>query len=202
MNKVIYWYLQMSTFSLAFVTLLITNLTCPKYVYASPISHITCSLASPPSKLFPSKNIFSSISSHFSSLLKYESSTIQNKTNVTGYQRPLLIHNAIQNNGTIYYFGIGSNMLKSKLINRGLNGTKINLLSIQPGYVQNYRLAFNLPGFPPIEPAMAGIEPIEELRTQSSFGLDIADECHGSLVQMKASEYQVRLFFFLLSSYF
>jgi hypothetical protein len=55
---------------------------------------------------------------------------------------------------TIYYFGIGSNMLRSKLENRGINGTTIELMEMEPAYVPNYRLAFNMKGFPPLEPGM------------------------------------------------
>jgi hypothetical protein len=48
-------------------------------------------------------------------------------------------------------------MLRSKVINRGINGTIINIRSMVPAKVSNYRLAFNMRGFPPIEPAMSGI---------------------------------------------
>mmetsp|Transcript_8622 Transcript_8622/g.8754 ORF Transcript_8622/g.8754 Transcript_8622/m.8754 type:complete len:295 (-) Transcript_8622:35-919(-) len=79
--------------------------------------------------------------------------------------------------GTIYYFGIGSNLLKSKVINRGVNGTKIDLISMVPGIAPKHRLAFNLRGFPPLEPSMAGIEPDEN------------EECHGSLIEMTPENY-------------
>jgi hypothetical protein len=55
---------------------------------------------------------------------------------------------------TIYYFGIGSNMLRSKVESRGVNGTKIELLDMEPAYDKNYRLAFNMKGFPPLELGM------------------------------------------------
>jgi hypothetical protein len=78
----------------------------------------------------------------------------------------------------LYYLGVGSNLLKSKLMNRGLNGTKIDFQSFEPAYVRDYRLAFNLMGFPPIEPAMAGIEPCE------------GSECHGSLARVTIDAYE------------
>jgi hypothetical protein len=95
-----------------------------------------------------------------------------------GYERPVLITDALSSNKVIHYFAVGSNLLKAKLTNRGLNGTKINIQKFEPGYVNNYRVAFNVPGFAPIEPAMAGIEPCEH------------SECHGALVTISANEYQ------------
>jgi hypothetical protein len=78
----------------------------------------------------------------------------------------------------VYYFGVGSNLLKSKITNRGPNGSKIIIDSFVAGYVKDHRLAFNARGMPPLEPAMGGIEPC--------FG----QECHGALVKMKKSEYE------------
>lgn len=66
---------------------------------------------------------------------------------------------SVLHNDTVNYFAVGSNLLLSKLTNRGINSTKINVLSFKPSYVPNYRLAFNLRGFPPLEPCMAGIYP-------------------------------------------
>ena len=40
------------------------------------------------------------------------------------------------------------------------------------------QVAFNMRGFPPIEPAMGGIEP------------SLGDECHGALMRMSISDYQ------------
>lgn len=79
--------------------------------------------------------------------------------------------------GNIYYFAIGSNMLKSKLLNRGLGNTTIDIISMESGVAKNYRLAFNLRSFPPTEPSMASIEPAE--------GID----CHGGLVEMTVDNY-------------
>jgi hypothetical protein len=54
----------------------------------------------------------------------------------------------------LYYFGIGSNMLRSKIENRGFNGTPIEIMEMEPAVVKGHRLAFNMRGFPPLEPAM------------------------------------------------
>ena len=81
-------------------------------------------------------------------------------------------------NEIVYYFGVGSNMLRSKLENRGTNGTSITVKSIQPAIVPNHRLAFNMRGFPPLEPGMGSLEPTPSDR----------DECHGALCEMTREE--------------
>ena len=78
----------------------------------------------------------------------------------------------------VYYLGVGSNLLKSKLVNRGLNGTKIDVLSFEPAIVYDHRLAFNMKGFPFIESAMGGIEPC------------VNQQCHGSLAKLTLAEYE------------
>jgi hypothetical protein len=69
-------------------------------------------------------------------------------------------------------------MLRSKVVNRGVNNTKIAVISMQAGEVRDFRLAFNMRGFPPIEPAMGGIS--------SAPG----ESCHGALIEMEAGEYE------------
>lgn len=102
--------------------------------------------------------------------------------------RPRLVEDALNNNEPIYYFGLGSNMSKKKLQNRGLNGTKIDILKMEAAIVPNYRLAFNLAGFPPIEPGMGSLEPLnapsKPLLTYES------DECHGALVKLTPENYE------------
>ena len=93
--------------------------------------------------------------------------------------RPSLIANAAPTD-IVHYFGVGSNMLKSKLINRGLNGTTIDIIDFQPACVKGHRLAFNMRGFPPLEPGMGALEPDIQGR----------QECHGALCTMHASEYE------------
>jgi hypothetical protein len=89
-----------------------------------------------------------------------------------------LITQALSINGKIFYLGVGSNMLKDKVINRGLNNSKISVLSFGPAKVDNYRLAFNMRGFLPVEPSMGGIEPCP------------GSSIHGALMEMPAAEYQ------------
>ena len=84
----------------------------------------------------------------------------RNNNNNEDYIRPEFVAEALQKNHDLYYFGLGSNMLRSKLENRGINGTKIEVISFEPAVVPNYRLAFNLQGLPPLEPGMGSLEPI------------------------------------------
>lgn len=92
--------------------------------------------------------------------------------------RPFL-KSALNETGTINYLAIGSNLLRSKLANRSTNNSgQIDIVSIRPGYADGYRLAFNLPSAPPLEPAMAGIEP--------STGSTI----HGALYEMTLEHYK------------
>ena len=101
----------------------------------------------------------------------------QSSTNV-GISRPSLVTKAIESNSNLFYFGVGSNMLKSKLLGRGINNTKIDIISFVPGVAKNHRLAFNMKGFVPLEPAMGGCEPCENM------------ECHGALCEVTAENYE------------
>jgi len=55
-------------------------------------------------------------------------------------KRPELVRNALKNNQPIHYFGLGSNMSRKKIENRGLNGTSIEILNMEAAVVPNYRL--------------------------------------------------------------
>ena len=101
----------------------------------------------------------------------------QSSINV-GLSRPSLVTKAIESNSNVYYFGVGSNMLKSKLLGRGINNTKIDIISFVPGVAKNHRLAFNMKGFVPLEPAMGGCEPCDNM------------ECHGALCEVTAENYE------------
>ena len=94
--------------------------------------------------------------------------------------RPPLVLNAAPTD-TVHYFGVGSNMLRSKIVGRGLNGSKIELLDFEPAVVSGHRLAFNMRGFAPLEPAMGSLEP-------SEGPADAA--CHGALCTMTRAEYE------------
>ena len=107
----------------------------------------------------------------------------------TGNSRPPYVREALADGRNLYYFGLGSNMLRSKLENRGLNGTKIDLLSFGPAIVPGYRLAFNMRGFlPPLEPGMGTLEPCDApsqpLRSYHE------EECHGALVLLTPENYE------------
>jgi hypothetical protein len=127
----------------------------------------------------------------------------------------------------IYYFGLGSNMLRSKLENRGngfgasnpttnvttaANSTtttttsnKIDIISMEPAYIKNYRLSFNLRGFCPLEPGMGSLEPIDHHDNNddnnnknksnnrgNSKPLHTYEEpeCHGALIALTMDNYE------------
>jgi len=79
-------------------------------------------------------------------------------TKTTAPHRPVLVTDALKCNQDLHYFGLGSNMLKSKLENCSVCGNKITCKSIEPAYVPNARLAFNMRGFLPLEPGMGSVE--------------------------------------------
>ena len=91
--------------------------------------------------------------------------------------RPSMITTAAPGD-VVHYFGVGSNMLRSKIVSRGVNGSSIEVLEMRPALVRGHRLAFNMRGFPPLEPGMGGIEESP------------AEECHGALCTMTAENYE------------
>jgi len=103
-------------------------------------------------------------------------------------ERPQLVQNALKSNQPIHYFGLGSNMSRKKLENRGLNGTKIEILKMEAAIVPNYRLAFNMRGFPPMEPGMGSLESVETNSTRLSTYKNA--ECHGALVKLSPENYE------------
>ena len=60
----------------------------------------------------------------------------------------------ITTDGTVRYFAFGSNLLASKMDDRG----DTQVIGRSPAVVPDHRLAFNMRMFPPLEPAMASIE--------------------------------------------
>jgi hypothetical protein len=62
------------------------------------------------------------------------------------YIRPEHIIQALKTNSNVFYLGVGSNLLKEKVINRGANGSNISLISFRAARVDNHRLAFNMRG--------------------------------------------------------
>ena len=67
-------------------------------------------------------------------------------TPATSYVRPAHITTALETNQNVYYLGVGSNLLKEKVLNRGVNGSTISVNSFGPASVDNHRLAFNMRG--------------------------------------------------------
>jgi len=59
--------------------------------------------------------------------------------------RPQLVQDAMTNKRPIYYFGVGSNLSREKVENRGINGTKIHCQSFQT-FGSCYRAVFSRSG--------------------------------------------------------
>ena len=124
----------------------------------------------------------------------------------SGPERPQLVLDAMANNKPIYYFGVGSNLSRKKLENRSMCGKKIHILSMEPCVIPDHRLAFNMKAFPPLEPAMGGLEPLPKPSARSNgSGKGRAgklkhaesrplktyekEECHGALIKLSAEDY-------------
>lgn len=67
-------------------------------------------------------------------------------TPVIPYVRPEHIVKSIEEDKAIFYLGVGSNLSQDKVVNRGVNGTKIAIKSFVPCRIENHRLAFNVKG--------------------------------------------------------
>jgi len=110
------------------------------------------------------------------------------KSNPIPLQRPRLVTDSLEKGKPIYYFGLGSNMSRKKIENRGINGDKIEIKTMEAAFVPNYRLAFNLRGFPPIEPGMGSLEPVDSsARAMLKYE---PGECHGALIQLTPENYE------------
>jgi hypothetical protein len=79
-------------------------------------------------------------------------------------------------------------MSRKKIENRGINGTKIEIQTMEAAIVKNYRLAFNMRGFPPIEPGMGSLEPIDS--GSKAVMTYEHQECHGALVKLTPENYE------------
>jgi hypothetical protein len=121
--------------------------------------------------------------------------------------RPALVRDSLREKKPIYYFGLGSNMSRSYLESRSFDGKKIEVLSMEPALVRGHRLAFNLPAYLPLEPAMGSLERYvgdesdgaskNEEKTDekdSDFSLPLypyaKNECHGALIRLSADDYE------------
>ena len=124
-----------------------------------------------------------------------------------GPTRPQFLLDALAANEDIYYFGVGSNLSRTRLENRSMCGKKIHPISFEPCVIYDFRLAFNLTGIPPMEPAMGSIEPLPSFfenddgqqksspqlrRTESkAFVAYETNECHGALIKLSAHDYEL-----------
>lgn len=99
-----------------------------------------------------------------------------------------MVQDALRKNKALYYFGLGSNMSRKKLEGRSPDGMPIEIIRMEPAIVPNHRLAFNLKGFPPLEPGMGSLEPIDSDNKALLKYQD--DECHGALVKLTAENYE------------
>jgi hypothetical protein len=120
--------------------------------------------------------------------------------------RPAELLDALARNDDVYYFGVGSNLSRAVMEKRGCAP-----VSMKPGLVRNCRLAFNLKGMPPSEPAFGGLEPLPGYyendhldSTEEVSGSAISkrnegrpvlaydkDEIHGALIRLSARDYSL-----------
>ncbi len=110
------------------------------------------------------------------------------KSNRIAPERPRFVTDSLEKGEPIYYFGIGSNMSRKKIENRGVGGDKIVIKKMEAAFVPNYRLAFNLRGFPPIEPGMGSLEPVDS--SAKALLKYEPGECHGALIQLTPENYE------------
>lgn len=103
--------------------------------------------------------------------------------------RPQIVIDAITHNRPIYYFGVGSNLSRDKLENRAICGHKIAPLSFEAAVVRGYRLAFNMEGFPPLEPAMGSLELVDPAAVPQGPAQFPGGECHGCLALLSGEDY-------------
>ncbi|CAH0366743.1 unnamed protein product [Pelagomonas calceolata] len=103
--------------------------------------------------------------------------TTQTTTTTTTTLRPLPA-SVVDANGLVRYFAFGSNLAKSKMGSRGKNSSALAYERRWPAVAHDQRLAFNMRGFPPLEPAMAGIEPSP------------GQECPGCVYEMSRDAYE------------
>jgi hypothetical protein len=67
-------------------------------------------------------------------------------------------------------------------------------MSMEPAYVRGYRLAFNLPAYLPLEPAMASLEACQPAESDPNPSRPLypygKPECHGALIRLSAEDYE------------
>ena len=85
---------------------------------------------------------------------------------------------SVIHDSTVRYFAFGSNLDPSKMASRGKNASAIPYAKRWACVAHGYRLAFNMRGFPPLEPAMA------------SIAESANDECPGCVYEMALDDYE------------
>jgi hypothetical protein len=117
-------------------------------------------------------------------------------------ERPQLVQDAFQKNTSLYYFGLGSNMLREKVVGRSSDGQgDILIQDFQAAVVHGHRLAFNLKGFAPLEPGMGSLEPLydddndndkkgQPKHKSQALHSYHAPECHGALMKLSPVQYE------------
>ena len=70
---------------------------------------------------------------------------------------PRTLPASVQSDNVVRYFAFGSNLDPEKMASRGKNSSAIPYVARWPCVAHGFRLAFNMRGFPPLEPAMASI---------------------------------------------
>lgn len=79
-----------------------------------------------------------------------------------------------QPSGDVWYFAYGSNLHPRRRQSRA----GLEALEMEPGLLRGWRLAFDMPGVPPAEPAMASIRPDEDA------------EVHGLLIRLGRRDFE------------
>jgi gamma-glutamylcyclotransferase len=85
----------------------------------------------------------------------------------------LHVGEACSSDFTVRYFAFGSNLAKS--VREGRRG--LRPVAAAPGFVRDWRLAFNVPGLIPLEPAFASMVPAK------------GEECHGAIFTLTAQDW-------------
>jgi hypothetical protein len=119
-------------------------------------------------------------------------------------ERPQIVQDAFKHNTSLYYFGLGSNMLREKVAGRSSDGQgDILMEDFQAAVVHGHRLAFNLRGFPPLEPGMGSLEPVYDNDSENNKNSKTKEpknskallsyhspECHGALIKLSPTQYE------------
>jgi hypothetical protein len=139
--------------------------------------------------------------------------TANNASSLLLEDRPQIVQDAFRHNTSLYYFGLGSNMLREKVAGRSSDGQgDILMEDFQAAVVHGHRLAFNLRGFPPLEPGMGSLEPVypydnnnnndsertnkkgkgktKQPKNSKALLSYHSPECHGALIKLNPTQYE------------